>query len=172
MTGWLRCPGGRPHWGRRGAAGLLPVAVENGRPFVLLCLRSPLTDAGGLWGTAGGAIEPGEDAWGAAVREAAEEILMPAYRRAGRHAASCPHCPWTYETFIVAASALEAAVALSEVTQARWFDADGVLSLPLHPGLAAAWRGGLADAVAAIARYPPPGRATRDSSHASMSASR
>jgi 8-oxo-dGTP pyrophosphatase MutT (NUDIX family) len=65
---------------------LLPVAVADGCPLVLLCLRSGFTDAAFTWGTAGGAIEPGEDAWAAAVREAAEEITLPAYERAGQHA--------------------------------------------------------------------------------------
>jgi len=152
MTGWIACPGGRPHWGERGAAGLLPVASAGGQLVVLLCLRSAGTDAGGCWGTPGGAIEPGEDPWTAAVRETAEEIALGGYRRAGRHAGRCPRCPWSYITFPVTVRDPAPVAVRSEITQAGWFAASAVPSLRLHPGLAREWHRGLAGAVTAIAR--------------------
>ena len=68
------CPGGR-HWGPRGAAGILPYTVAgDGRAWVLLSHRSPHVQRGGTWSTFGGAIDVGETAWRAAVRETCEEI--------------------------------------------------------------------------------------------------
>lgn len=140
MTGWIPCPGGGPHWGERGAAGLLPVASAGGRLLVLLCLRAACTDAGGTWGTPGGAIEPGETPWAAAVREAAEEICLPAFGRLGDgHAARCPRCPWTYTTFAVRVAVPAPVAVRSEVTLTRWFAAEQVPALRLHPGLALEW---------------------------------
>ena len=68
------CPAGR-HWGPRGAAGILPCAVaHDGGVWVLLSHRSPHVQRGGTWSTFGGAIDAGESAWRAAVRETCEEI--------------------------------------------------------------------------------------------------
>jgi len=68
------CPAGR-HWGPRGAAGILPYAVaRDGQAWVLLSHRSPHVQRGGTWSTFGGAIDAGESAWRAAVRETREEI--------------------------------------------------------------------------------------------------
>lgn len=68
------CPAGR-HWDPCGAAGILPYAVaRDGQAWVLLSHRSPHVQRGGSWSTFGGAIDVGETAWRAAVRETCEEI--------------------------------------------------------------------------------------------------
>jgi 8-oxo-dGTP pyrophosphatase MutT (NUDIX family) len=158
VTGWLGCPGGRPHWGERGAAGLLPVTAAAGQPCVLLCLRSALTDAAWTWGTAGGAIEAGETPWDAAVREAAEEIGLPAFRRAAGHTARCPHCPWEYTTFPVrVGTPAPVAADCAEVIRTAWIQAGNLTRLRLHPGLARAWDEGLAALAAGTALEPGPG---------------
>lgn len=71
---WL-CPAGK-HWGRFGAAGLLPWSRYQGQVHVLLSLRSSLVEDGGCWGTLGGAIDGGEPGWLAALREAHEEARI------------------------------------------------------------------------------------------------
>jgi len=99
------CPGGR-HWGPRGAAGILPYTVAgDGRAWVLLSHRSPHVQRGGTWSTFGGAIDVGETAWRAAVRETCEEIrgITPDQADiAGGYVWECPQgCGWTYTTFVV-----------------------------------------------------------------------
>ena len=48
--------------------------VRDGQVWVLLSHRSPHVQRGGTWPAFGGAIDVGETAWRAAVRETCEEI--------------------------------------------------------------------------------------------------
>jgi 8-oxo-dGTP diphosphatase len=149
------CAAGR-HWGSRGAAGILPYAVaDDGQAWVLLSHRSPHVQRGGTWSTFGGAIDAGETAWRAAVRETWEEIRGITPDQAGVAAESvweCPQgCGWTYTTFVVRvpldpggflprvrvtrghASWETAGLAWVPVSQVQGADRD------LHPAFADAW---------------------------------
>nr|MDQ3577492.1 NUDIX domain-containing protein [Actinomycetota bacterium] len=71
----VRCARGHVHWGRYGAAGLLPVdGGPNGH--VLLQHRAWWTQGGNTWGLFGGARDSHEDAIAAALRETAEESTL------------------------------------------------------------------------------------------------
>lgn len=61
-----------PRWGRE-AAGVLFITSEQ-RPQVLLSLRSAEVLEPGTWGVVGGRVDPGEDTFEAALREALEEL--------------------------------------------------------------------------------------------------
>jgi 8-oxo-dGTP pyrophosphatase MutT (NUDIX family) len=128
--------------------------TPDGRSWVLLSHRSPHVQAGGTWSTFGGAIEPGETSWHAAVRETSEEIdgidvgqgVVTAELEV-----PCDHgCGWTYTTFAVrirstGASDLPSARVASghaawETAGLAWVPAEQVSDYPgLHPGLRAAW---------------------------------
>ena len=149
------CPAGR-HWGPRGAAGILPYAVGgDGRAWVLLSHRSPHVQRGGTWSTFGGAIDVGETAWRAAVRETREEIrgITPDQTDiAGGYVWDCPQgCGWTYTTFVVRVP-LHSDGSLPRVRVARGhaaWETAGLAWVPvgqvqgadrdLHPSFADAW---------------------------------
>lgn len=134
------------HWGPRGAAGLLPFAITPDGIRVLLALRSVNSHDGGTWGTLGGAIEPGETAWNAALREASEEAagLEPAPGAAsdpryGSHQYACD-CGWTYTTFPLSLPD-DSSVTIRnwENRELRWVPIGEVTDYPLHSGLAQSW---------------------------------
>ena len=131
------------HWGVQGAAGLLPFAVTAGSVRVLLALRSHGTHQGGTWGTIGGAIEPGETSWEAAVREADEEAAgldLAEDRAAEGHRYGCVS-GWAYVTFPVRVPPASPVTIRSnwETSDLRWIPVDEVGSYPLHPALAESW---------------------------------
>ena len=149
------CPAGR-HWGPRGAAGILPYAVaRDGQAWVLLSHRSPHVQRGGTWSTFGGAIDVGETAWRAAVRETCEEIrgITPDQAGiAGECVWECPQgCGWTYTTFVVrvrlhsSGSLPRARVARGhaawETAELAWVPVSQVQGADrdLHPSFADAW---------------------------------
>ncbi len=143
MSGWLTCTVHGRHWGVRGAAGLLPFTITPGGLAVLLALRSTGTHQGGTWGTVGGAIEPGESAWQAAVREANEEaagLELAEAETAESHRYGCVS-GWAYTTFPVRVPA-DAPVTIRsvwETSDLRWVPVDEVESYALHPALAESW---------------------------------
>ncbi len=143
MSGWLTCAVHGRHWGVRGAAGLLPFAVTVGGVRVLLALRSHGTHQGGTWGTIGGAIEPGETPWEAAIREANEEAAgldLAEALAADSHRYGCAS-GWVYTTFPVRLPP-GAPVAIRsdwETSDLRWIPVDEVDSYALHPALAQSW---------------------------------
>jgi len=61
-----------PRWGSE-AAGVLFITGDKD-PEVLLALRSEEVLEPGTWGVVGGKVEPGEDTFDAAYREAEEEL--------------------------------------------------------------------------------------------------
>jgi 8-oxo-dGTP diphosphatase len=135
-NGWVRCRRGHRHWGRFGAAGLL---LTTGRD-VLLQHRAPWTHEGDTWALPGGARDSHEDAWAAAVREAAEETdldispLHPAGTWVDDHGG------WSYTTVVVPVAAAAAVrPANAESVALRWWELAAVDALPLHRGFAAAW---------------------------------
>jgi len=138
------------------AAGILPYAVaRDGGAWVLLSHRSPHVQRGGTWSTFGGAIDVGESAWRAAVRETCEEIRGITPDRAGIAGQcmwECPRgCGWTYTTFAVRVPLLPGgSLPRARVARGRaaWETA-GLAWVPvsqvqgegrdLHPSFADAW---------------------------------
>ena len=151
------CPAGR-HWGRFGAAGLLPWCRYQRQVYVLLSRRSSLVEQGGCWSTLGGALNGSEPDWLAALRETHEEARVHV-GFANIHAEVlwvCPEgCGWGYTTHL---AEMEAGRELPDVhirrsaswetAMLRWFPVDRVPGLDLHPGLASVWP----DIVALLAR--------------------
>jgi 8-oxo-dGTP pyrophosphatase MutT (NUDIX family) len=142
VSGWRWCATDGKHWGIRGAGGLLPFTSAPDGIRVLLALRSEGTHQGGTWGTVGGAIEPGETPWDAAVREAGEEadgLPLTGAEPAGSHRYDC-RCGWAYTTFPVRMPD-DAAVIVPgwENRELRWVPAEDVDRYDLHPGLARSW---------------------------------
>ncbi|GGR60978.1 8-oxo-dGTP pyrophosphatase MutT (NUDIX family) [Nocardioides luteus] len=148
---WIRCRKGHQHWGHRGAAGLLVVA----RGHVLLQLRSQRVQLGGTWSIPGGALEYGESAEEAALREAREETgLNPdAVDLVTEHATSCGG--WTYTTVIGTVPTLEPLPRSygGETAALRWIAAADVETYPLHPGFAASWHAGLLDLIEGLSNH-------------------
>lgn len=134
---WTTCRRGHPHWGRHGAAGLL--LADHGH--VLLQLRARWAHQGGTWSIPGGALERGEDAVTAALREAREELGLDA-TLVGVHGSRVATCGgWTYET-VLGRPHPEAVVDLHDHAESdghRWVPASDVPNLRLHPAFAAAW---------------------------------
>lgn len=146
------CPAGVPHWGPRGAAGLLLYAVTaDGARYVLLSHRSPHVQDGGTWSTPGGAIDPGESPWQAAVREAREEAqgLPGSPQRVAELVSACPHgCGWAYTTFVARTEAGDGLPGVRVRPGSHEWETDALAWVPagavaghdrLHPGLSAAW---------------------------------
>lgn len=71
--GWAVGTDGTRRWGTLGAAGLFLTTRENDTTLLLVQHRASWTNFGGTWGIPGGAVEPGESAVEAALRETQEE---------------------------------------------------------------------------------------------------
>ncbi|MGH3276093.1 MAG: NUDIX domain-containing protein, partial [Streptosporangiaceae bacterium] len=139
-NGWVRCSQGHRHWGRFGAAGLLASAGPPGDLKILMQRRSRWGHHGGAWGLPGGAADSHEAPVAAALREAAEECLVPPDAVVVRGVFLDDHGDWAYHT--VFASAPEPFYVFpdsDESDEAAWIDADQVSGLDLHPGLAMRW---------------------------------
>ena len=133
---WVYGPEGEKFWGRFGAAGLL--VVHDGS--VLLQLRVGWSHFGGTWGLPGGALKEGETADAGALREANEEAGVPAESLTVLFTSVRDLGFWSYTTVVASADALFAPViGDAESTELRWVPVDEVVTLPLHPGFAAAW---------------------------------
>lgn len=107
--------------------------------------RSPLVHQGDVWGVPGGAIDLGEGAAAAALREAHEEAGIDA--REVTILGTIPgtrHSEWSY-TYVLAESprplmpVLTGGAMAREAVQTTWVDFEAVARLRLHPGLRADW---------------------------------
>lgn len=136
---WKVCAHGHTHWGPHGAAGLL--LARDG--MALLQLRPTWAHRGGTWSVPGGAIERGETAHEAALRESSEELGLD--RRAvvvhGSRVADCGG--WTYETVLGEAVPDDrgeiAIYDRSESAGHRWVPVGEVDDLRLHQSFRLAW---------------------------------
>jgi len=140
-NGWTICGLGHRHWGRHGAAGLLAYAPDgNGDTMVLLQRRAWWTHNGGTWGTPGGARDSHESPQEAALREAAEECLLPPAAVRVTGIVHDDHDGWSYQTLIARARApFPVQPAGDETSEVRWIPVAGVTRRKLHPGFAAQW---------------------------------
>ena len=139
--GFLRCSDGHVRWGIFGAAGVVFVLRDDsGEPLVMLQKRSAMAHEGGTWSCAGGAIDEGESAYDAALREASEEVgAIPAHHRVIGEYAFCPATDWTYTTLVVEVDQHFGASVNFETDAVVWVPPHLVQERSLHPGFAAAW---------------------------------
>jgi 8-oxo-dGTP pyrophosphatase MutT (NUDIX family) len=139
--GFLRCSDGHVRWGIFGAAGVVFVLRDaDGSPLVMLQKRSAMAHEGGTWSCAGGAIDEGESAYDAALREASEEVGdIPAHHRVLGEYVFAPADDWTYTTLVVEVDHHFGASVNFETDAVVWVPPDLVEERPLHPGFAAAW---------------------------------
>lgn len=142
---YATCSRGHQHWGVAGAAGGLVVTTADGRPHLLLTLRSAQVHQGLTWSIPGGAIDAGDaDAHDAARREIFEELGydVSSLPVTGRHTYECGG--WTYSTIVLAAPAPVPLTAAGwETDEVDWFAVPSVDRMAsdgvLHPGFAASW---------------------------------
>lgn len=139
---WTQTPSGNEFWGPLGAAGILFHHPES--DTYLLGHRSPEVHHGDTWGIPGGAIDPGEEPYEAALREAREEFgEVPQHTVVNEHVAS-PDPDWNYHTFTAEVpQQFDPEYANDWETQGHgWFTPQEIGQLPLHPGFASTWNSG------------------------------
>ncbi len=134
---WVVAPTGEKYWGAFGAAGLLAYDAARG---VLLQHRVAWSHHGGTWGLPGGALNQGESAIDAALREANEEAGVPLDAVVARFTSVYDLGYWSYTTVVADVVApFEAVISDPESVALEWVAVDEVDQRPLHPGFAAAW---------------------------------
>jgi 8-oxo-dGTP diphosphatase len=137
--GWANCDAGHRHWGRYGAAGVLPYHW-NGEPYILLQKRSRLSIGGGTWGLLGGARHSHEGPVEAALREASEESTLDPGAVRPHWLSTEDHGGWSYETVIGSlASRAKVRSRSFESAEVAWVRADEVADRKLFPAFAEAW---------------------------------
>lgn len=139
---WHTTPRGNIFWGPRGAAGIL--FHHPATDTYLLGHRSPEVHHGNTWGIPGGAIDPGESPYQAALREAEEEFgHVPQHKVLREHVAS-PDPDWNYTTYVAdVPQQFDPEYAGDWETQDHgWFTPDEISKLNLHPGFAQSWYSG------------------------------
>lgn len=142
--GWVQCGCGARHWGLHGAAGLLLIRRDDASrevTHVVLQHRASWSHFGDTWGIPGGARQPGESASAAALRESAEEALIPAHgvRVLGEHTVT--HPDWSYVTVVaeeLPGLTVVPGVGDSESADVRWVALADLAGLPLLPAFEAA----------------------------------
>lgn len=134
---WVVSPTGEKFWGRFGAAGLLAHDVAQG---VLLQHRAQWSHFGGTWGIPGGALQVGEHAILAALREANEEAGVPSDSVQVRATRVIDRQVWTYTTVIAdVVRPFTPVVGDAESVELAWVPIDQVTERPLHPAFETAW---------------------------------
>jgi 8-oxo-dGTP diphosphatase len=133
---FVRCGQGHLHWGRFGAAGLLPFCDGH----VLLQQRAALTAGGNTWGVFGGARDREESPVEAALREAAEESTLDVSGVTVHGLLHEDHGGWAYDTVIATVPAMVGVGPSSwESRGAAWVPVDEVDARELFPPFAASW---------------------------------
>lgn len=134
---WVESPTGEKFWGRFGAAGLL---LHDRAQGVLLQHRAQWSHFGGTWGIPGGALQLGEKAVAAALREAHEEAGVPISGVHVRATRVVDREVWRYTTVIAqAAQAFTPVVGDAESVELAWVPVRQVTERPLHPAFGQAW---------------------------------
>lgn len=121
------------YWGRRGA-GVLVLSSETGR--ILLPYRSTKVQEPHTWGTWGGAIDDGEDAAQAAIREMREEGGVRLNPTSMELLYEFRDGSFRYTTFLAIVGPEFRARLDKETETAKWFELDS-LPTALHFGLRA-----------------------------------
>ncbi|MEV8534709.1 NUDIX domain-containing protein [Streptomyces sp. NPDC051211] len=139
--GWVNCAQGHGHWGRFGAAGLLPVhRGADGEAYVLLHHRGADTDQGDTWSVLGGARDSHESAAEAAIREAVEESDLDPARVRVERVVRDDHGGWSYDTVIVSVDQRMVVQPVDgESLALAWVPLSEVPDINLHPGFATSW---------------------------------
>lgn len=136
-TAWAVGPDGQRMWGRHGAAGVLAVDRARG---VLLQLRARWSHQGGTWVIPGGALEPGESALEAALREADEEIALEPDALDPLFTRVLDLGYWRYTTVAAIVNRyVEPRAVDAESAGVAWVQPDELSRLKLHPAFGAAW---------------------------------
>ena len=138
--GFVQCSDGHMRWGIYGAAGVVFVTPRTeALPLVMLQLRSGWSHEGGTWSCPGGALEYGEDPLSGALREASEEVGVPAAARYLGQYVFDPAPEWRYTTVVVEVDGPFGLTMNFESDAVEWVPVDRVEELDLHGGFAAAW---------------------------------
>jgi 8-oxo-dGTP pyrophosphatase MutT (NUDIX family) len=138
--GFMRCSDGHVRWGVFGAAGVLFYVREAGGIVVMLQKRSAFAHEGGTWSCAGGALDEGESAYEAALREASEEVgEVPAVHHLVGQYVFAPAVDWSYTTVVIEVATRFGASMNFETDAVDWVPTAEVDHRPLHAGFAAAW---------------------------------
>ena len=128
-------------WGVFGAAGVVFVLRLAGEPtVVMLQRRSVWAHEGGTWSCAGGAIDAGESAFEAALREASEEVgEIPPHGAVLGEYVFAPASDWSYTTVVLQVDEVFGGSMNFETDAVAWVPLDIVDTLSLHAGFATAW---------------------------------
>jgi 8-oxo-dGTP diphosphatase len=126
-------------WGLYGAAGVVFVTAGEDGPRVMLQLRSGWSHEGGTWSCPGGALEIGEEVLEGALREASEEVGVPAAGRFLGQYVFDPVPEWSYTTVVVEVDGPFGLTMNFESDAVVWVPLPEVEGYALHPGFAAAW---------------------------------
>ncbi|XRQ03946.1 NUDIX domain-containing protein [Actinomadura welshii] len=139
--GWAGCGLGHTHWGRFGAAGLLPYHRDpGGELWVLLQQRAWWGLGGGTWGMFGGALHSHEDPVAGALRETAEECTLDtgAVRIHGTRVED--HGGWAFTSVVGSLPELpDVRPASRETRRAEWVRAEDVTGRKLFEPFARSW---------------------------------
>ena len=133
-------------WGLFGAAGVVFVLRPKNEPtLVMLQRRSVLAHEGGTWSCAGGAIDEGESAFQAALREASEEVgKIPPHGAVLGEFVFAPSTDWSYTTVVLQVDEMFGGSMNFETDAVAWVplatvDSWSLKEGSLHAGFATAW---------------------------------
>ncbi|GAB3073469.1 NUDIX domain-containing protein [Corynebacterium aquatimens] len=141
-NGWVEGPGGKPVWGRFGAAGLFLRTSTGGDAKVLLQHRANWVADGGTWALPGGARDSHETEAEAALRETVEECGIDVGKVVVDTCivtAAGDDSSWTYTTVLAHTTTGEELPTEpnAESADLRWVELDKIREYPLHGGFEA-----------------------------------
>lgn len=141
-NGWTEGPGGKPVWGRFGAAGLFLRTGLGEDSLVLLQHRANWVADGGTWALPGGARDSHETEAEAALRETVEECGIDTSLVVIDQSlvtASGPDSDWTYTTVLAHTTTGEpiATEPNAESADLQWVELERIREYPLHKGFEA-----------------------------------